>query len=81
MIDDLEGEARRILEFLGLEWDPTVLRWRERIAGTRVATPSYRQIARPLYRSSAGRWRSFARELAPVLPVLEPYVAALGYPP
>ena len=81
LIDDLEGEARRILEFLGLEWDPAVLRWRERIVGTRVTTPSYRQIARPLYRSSTGRWHSFAPELAPALPVLKPYVAALGYPP
>lgn len=80
LIENLEGEARRALDFLGLEWDPAVLRWRERLAGARVTTPSYRQVARPLYRSSVGRWRAYAGELAPALPALEPYVAALGYP-
>lgn len=31
-------------------------------------------------RESAGAWRRYAQQLAPVLPILEPWIAKLGYP-
>jgi tetratricopeptide (TPR) repeat protein len=59
-----EDTTRGLLDFLGLPWDPSALRFHE---SERVArTASYAQVRRPLYRSSVGRWRAHAEWLAPL---------------
>jgi len=45
----------------------------------RIKTASYSQVAQPIYDRSAGRWRNYRKHLEPILPVLEPWVAQLGY--
>ena len=37
------------------------------------------QVVRGLNKDGAGQWRRFAKEMAPVLPVLAPWVARYGY--
>jgi tetratricopeptide (TPR) repeat protein len=59
-----EEHMRRMLEFLGLDWDPALLRFHE--SKRAVRTASYAQVRRPLYRSSIGRAASYAAELAPL---------------
>ena len=79
LIDDVEAMARRLLEFLGEPWDPTVLRYHE-IARKRYAnTPSYQNVTLPIYRKAIGRWRSYAEQLAPHLNVLQPFLEEFGY--
>jgi hypothetical protein len=34
-----------------------------------------------LNRRGLGRWRAYARELAPAQPILKPWVERFGYPP
>ena len=51
---DTEGQARRILEFLGLPWDERCLRYYE--SDRPVRTASADQVRRPIYTSSIGRW-------------------------
>lgn len=79
LLADREGEMTRILEFLGLGWDPALDRWREHAAGKAISTPSARQVRRPLYTSSVGKWRRYAFAMEPVLPVLAPWVKRWGY--
>ena len=79
LITEPEPLLRELISFLGLDWDPAVLRYREKLAGSRITTPSYRQVSQPLYRSSIGRWRRYAAELESVLPELQPLVSQLGY--
>jgi hypothetical protein len=68
LIGDLEGETRRLLDFLGLEWAPECLEFH---ANRRpVATASMTQVRRPAYRSSIGRWRRYERHLGPLLEAL-----------
>ncbi len=81
LITDLEGEARRLCSFLSLPWEPGLLDYRERAKEGLIVTPSYHQVVRPLYHSSRQRWRRYATEMAPVLPVLAPFVETLGYEP
>ncbi len=69
MVDDLETEARRMLDFLGLAWDPACLDFHK--SRRAVRTASVNQVRRPLYRSSAGRWRNYADKLGPLLEALE----------
>jgi hypothetical protein len=54
-------EMRRIVEFLGLEWDAGVERFHE--TRRTVRTLSYDQVSRPLYTGSIGRWRRFESAL------------------
>jgi len=80
LVEDFEGMLKDLLAFLGLAWDERVARFRERTAGGAVATPSYRQVTREIYRDSIGRWRAYREALAPHLPRLAPFVDAFGYP-
>lgn len=79
LVADPEGELRRVTAFLELPWDPAMLTYREGLAGERIGTPSYRQVAQPLYRRAMGRWRRYEPQMAPVLERLAPWVARLGY--
>ena len=54
-------EFRRVVEFLGLEWDPACLEFHS-IART-VRTLSYDQVNKPLYTSSIGRHAHYAAGL------------------
>jgi len=38
-------------------------------------------VIEPLYARSVGRWRAYAEDLAPILPVLQPWVRQFGYEP
>lgn len=58
MVADLEGQARRMLSFLGLPWDRRCLDFHR---GERaIQTPSRWQVRQPLYAGSVGRWRRYA---------------------
>ena len=79
LVDDVEGEARRLLGFLGLAWEPAVLDFQATAKRRRINTPSYHQVARPIYRDARERWRRYAMELEPVMKKLRPFVEAFGY--
>jgi tetratricopeptide (TPR) repeat protein len=78
-VTQLEREARRALEFLGLPWDPQVLQYRERLKSKAVASPTYEAVSQPLYTSAIGRWKNYRKYLEPCLEILQPCVNAFGY--
>lgn len=65
---DTETQARRALEFLGLDWDPACLDFHRSDRG--VQTPSRWQVRQPVHTRSIGRWRHYASDLGPLLEVL-----------
>jgi tetratricopeptide (TPR) repeat protein len=75
-----EKELRALLDFLGLEWDERVLD-NQGIAIRRgpIATPSYAQVAQPIYDRASGRWQRYRAQMAPVLPILAPWAERMGY--
>ncbi|OHC73238.1 MAG: hypothetical protein A3H92_11715 [Rhodospirillales bacterium RIFCSPLOWO2_02_FULL_58_16] len=63
VVSDLEGQSRRIIDFLGLPWDESCLAFHK---NTRVvATAGSWQVRRPLYATSVGRWRNYEQFLGP----------------
>lgn len=68
VVDDLEAQARRLIDFLGLPWDDACLNFHQ----TRrvVRTASVAQVRQPIYKTSQGRWRQHAAELGPLLAAL-----------
>jgi tetratricopeptide (TPR) repeat protein len=68
VVDDTECQARRMLDFIGLDWSASCLEfYRTRRP---VRTASVNQVRQPVYKTSAGRWRRFAAELGPLLGAL-----------
>lgn len=65
LIADQEKWTRRIVAFLGLEWDERCLHF-DRTSRT-VATSSYWQVRQKIYSSSVGRWRNYRRFIRPLL--------------
>jgi len=57
LVDDLEGNARRMVEFCGLDWDDACLRPQENRRA--VITPSVGQVRQPVYRTSLARWKKY----------------------
>jgi hypothetical protein len=64
MVNDQEGQSRRLIEFLGLEWDPRVLTFYE--TERSVQTISRWQVRQPIYKTSVSRWRAYEKYLGPL---------------
>jgi hypothetical protein len=76
VVADLEGQARRLLEFCGLPWEDACLRYYATERAVRTA--SSEQVRRPIYGDAIGVWRHYEAELAPLLDVLAPVLDRPG---
>jgi hypothetical protein len=74
LVEDPEGEVRRLLDALGLDFDPACLRFHENKRAVRTA--SSEQVRRPITREGIGQWKSFAPWLGPLEAALGPVLAA-----
>ena len=70
VVEDFESNARRIIEFLELDWDPEILRFHESKRITHTA--STEQVRKPIYKTSAQRWKRYERHLDPLIEALDP---------
>jgi tetratricopeptide (TPR) repeat protein len=78
-VANLENQARRAFDTLGLTWDAQVLDYRERLTKKQVTSPTYEAVAKSLYASSIGRWKNYERLLQPAFETLEPFIREFGY--
>jgi tetratricopeptide (TPR) repeat protein len=69
VVDDLEGQTRRILAHCGLEWDDACLAFHK--TERSVHTASAAQVRQPIYGSSVGRWHAHEDLLQPFVRALE----------
>ena len=69
MVEDTEGEVRRLLAHCGLSFEPACLKFYEN--GRAVRTVSSEQVRRPIFREGLDQWRRYE-------PWLEPLKQALG---
>ncbi len=76
---DFEPAFRKVFALLELEWVPEVADFHKKVAGKYIASPSFSQVAQPLYSSSVGRWRPYETEYAQIFSYLQPYIKAYGY--
>jgi hypothetical protein len=65
MVKDTEGTSRKLLDFLGLDWDASVLRFHENDRVVRTA--SYAQVRQPIYTTSVGRAERYRHRLGPLV--------------
>ena len=72
VVDDLEGQARALLEFCGLPWEDACLDFHRNERPVRTASAA--QVRKPIYKDSVRRWKRYEDHLAPLLDALEPLV-------
>jgi hypothetical protein len=74
MVDDTEGEVRRLLDYCGLPFEESCLRFYENDRAVRTA--SSEQVRRPIFRDAVDQWRNYARWLGPLEATLGATLAA-----
>jgi tetratricopeptide (TPR) repeat protein len=79
LVADTEGQVRRLLDGLGLPFDPAVLRFFENRRA--VATPSSEQVRRPVFADAVDHWRNFEPWLDALKRALGPVLVAYPAPP
>jgi hypothetical protein len=70
LIDDPEGEIRKMLDFLGLPFDPGCLEFHKNKRA--VSTPSAEQVRRPINREGVDQWRNYEPWLGELRAALGP---------
>ena len=80
LVADLPGTVGPLMAYLDLDWHDGLADYRKTaLARGRINTPSYHQVTEPLYRRASGRWQNYRDQLAPILPLLEPWAERFGY--
>ena len=79
LVADFEGRTRRLCDFLGLAYEDAMADFARGAKARRIATPSAMQVTKGLKSDSIGHWRNYETQMAPVLPVLAPWVERYGY--
>jgi len=68
-VADLEGVARRLVAWCGLEWEPACLAFHQNRRPVRTA--SLTQVRQPIYRQSVARWKHYENSLGALFARLE----------
>ena len=68
LVADQEPMSRKLIDFLGLEWDEACLSPHK--TKRQVTTASYEQVRRPVYQGSVARWRRYEQHLKPLFSAL-----------
>jgi tetratricopeptide (TPR) repeat protein len=81
LIEDVEGEVRRLLDYCGLPFEDSCLRFYENARPVRTA--SSEQVRLPLFTDSLEQWRHYETWLEPLkaalAPVLSDYPSPTGF--
>jgi hypothetical protein len=67
-VKDLEPNARRLIGFLGLDWEDACLDFHTQDAA--VSTASAVQVREPAHTRSVGRWKRYEGQLQPMVEIL-----------
>ena len=64
VVEDLEGNVRRILEFCGLPFEPACVDFHHTERSVRTA--SSEQVRQPIFREGLDQWQNFQPWLGPL---------------
>ncbi|MCW1382216.1 sulfotransferase [Novosphingobium sp. KCTC 2891] len=78
LVQDFDATTRAICEFIDMPWSEDLRRFDRTARQRGVATASARQVRQGLF-DGTRQWERHADFLAPVLPILRPWVERFGY--
>lgn len=79
LVTDFDTHARRLIEFIGLEWSEEVARFHEKAARRPVGSASYQAVTERINTRAVGRWAKYEAHLGPLLAHVRPFLDAFGY--
>ena len=65
VVDDLEVSARKMLDYIGVDWQPEVLKFNE--LDRTVKTASVWQVRQPIYKTSKAKWKRYESHISPLI--------------
>ncbi len=78
LVADFDASTRALTEFVGVPWTEAVREFSRTAATRDVRTVSATQVRRGLF-DGTRQWERYREQMAPVLPVLDPWVKKFGY--
>ena len=81
LVADFDNHVQLMCDFLGLEWEDAMRDFAAHAKSRAITTPSSAQVRQGLNREGIGHWRRYREQMAPVLPILQPWVERFGYEP
>ena len=82
LVFDPENTVKKLVEFATAQSDQTGVTLKNTSPETSdqvFSTPSYYDVTKPIYSHAIGRWKNYAKVLAPAFPVLEEFLIEFGY--
>lgn len=79
MVEDLEGNARKVLDFLGLDWSESVMDYDRHAREKVVRSPTANAVTEKVHTRAKNRWKNYEKHLEPVFETLGPCLKSLGY--
>ena len=79
LVSDTEGEVRRLLDYVGVPFEDSCLRFYE--TSRAIYTPSSEQVRRPIDAAKNEEWRAFDRWLGPLKDALGPVLDSYPHVP
>ncbi|MEH6610252.1 MAG: sulfotransferase [Halioglobus sp.] len=68
VVANTEAEARKLLQFCGLNWEPQCLQFYDNAQASTTASAA--QIRQPVYKGSVAKWRDYREHLQPLEKIL-----------
>lgn len=65
LVENTEAVARKLLDYIGVAWEPEVLNFNE--LDRPVKTASVWQVRQPIYTTSTAKWKRYEQYLAPLI--------------
>lgn len=78
LVQDFDTETKKMCDFAGIEWTEAVRDFDRTATRRGVNTASAGQVNRGLY-DGTRQWEAYADYLAPILPILQPWIEKFGY--
>jgi len=78
LVADFDASTRALAQFVDVPWTEAAREFSRTAAGRDVRTVSATQVRRGLF-DGTRQWERYREHMAPVLPVLDPWVRTFGY--
>ena len=78
-VADISVAGQKVTEFLGLTWYTDQAKFHEHASNKHVHSPTYSDVAKPIYTSALEKWRNYETYMQPILEKLNKHQSILGY--
>ncbi len=80
IVNNFEISINKLLNYLDLEWSDNIKNFYEKKnIQSKISTPSYNQVNKPIYLKSVGRWKNYSKQFQEIYPIIEPWIKNFKY--